>query len=175
MNTKSLSGFGFVFLVLILVVTACTPATTPPPTATIVPSQTPVQSTSTPILTATPALTLKCSLIKIDGQQARPANVYGVTGELVGPGSVEISALQIDILGESGQITSTGNITTEADYSGNLNVKIDDEWTYPDSKNVYKIIGTMVYKITDLKKQPSYDITVSGDGFGATSQTCKNP
>src|SRR5688572_31444734 len=175
MNIKSLLGLGFVFLVIILMVTACTPATTPPPSATIVPSETPVQSTSTPIPTATPVLTLKCNFIKVDVQQARAANVYGVTGELVGSGNIEISALQIDIIGESGQITSNGNVATEADYNGNLNVKIDDEWTYSDSKNVYKVTGTIVYKITDLEKQPSYAITVSGDGFGSKSQTCKSP
>ena len=174
MNTKFLSGCGIVFLALVLIVTACTPATTPP-SATIAPSETPVQSTSTPIPTATPALTLECSLVKVNIQQSRPANVYGVTGELVGSGNTEIAALQIDIIGESGQITSNGSVTTEVDYQSNLSVKIDDEWTYSDSKNVYKITGTIVYKIPDLETLFSYDITVSGDGFGETSQTCKNP
>ena len=169
---KSIELAFLVFVLLTVLLSGCAPAPTPvPPTFT--PS--PIPSTFTPEATATPTLTLECSLVKVDIQQSLPANVYGAMGEFVGSGKPEIAALQIDIIGESGEITSQGNVTTEIDYHGNLSVKIDDERTYPDSKNIYKIIGTIVYKISDLETLSSYEITVSGGGFGTTSQTCKNP
>jgi hypothetical protein len=109
-------------------------------------------------------------------QGSRPPNVYGGTGDFFGSGNPQIEVLQIDITGESGQITADGQVTSElsADWL-QIIVKVDDQWTYSDSKNVYKVAGEIAYDLPEVETISSYDITVSGGGFGTASQSCTKP
>jgi hypothetical protein len=155
-------------------------ATSAPPTAApspLPPTATPVLPTETSTETAvpptpTPANALLCRVIKARLQRDTIANVYALLGTNTAA-ATEIAALQVDISGELGSGTHTGNRTITADYHGNISVSIDEKRTYASSQHTYSIVGTVTYNAPDLEKLARYVVIVSGGPFGSNLQTCE--
>lgn len=119
--------------------------------------------------TSAPDCAIKCSVVKKTPKQTLEVNYYSITGQSV----AEIEGLQVDVTCENGQASLKGDRVTEA--SGlNLAVKLNEERTYSDSNNVYKIEGSLSYAISNMEKLASYTLTVSG-GKLAAPQTCNSP
>jgi len=126
-----------------------TPIDTPvPPTATPVPPTATPTGTPTPTNTPTPACKVKCD--------------------------VNTEGYSIKITCESGPTTTTYNDSTSFEYDNLGRVKVvkvqlNQERTYENTGNTYKIIGNIVVD----KPNVSYHITVTGGVFGETPQTCE--
>ena len=76
----------------------------------------------------------------------------------------------VEITCESGTATVTYNDSIK--YEGQvIRVKLDQERTYQNTGNTYKIVGDIVVdKSTD---KVSYHITVTGGAFGEVPQICE--
>lgn len=164
------------------------PTVTPPATSTLTPSATPTPSvtpTTTPTATIPPSATstltptpvlLQCTIIKTKFQEY-PFNVYALTGEFfpnAGASAPEIEALQVDVMGETGEATRKPKLTSNLsfDYT-KLILNLADTRTYSDSDRSYEIQGYIEYNLAGLTIS-KYNITVSGGIFGTKSQHCQS-
>lgn len=76
---------------------------------------------------------------------------------------------------ESGQVTKNMNTIIKYDPAGPMHgskVTVNQEQTYAQTKNTYKIVGNIV--VNKLLNTVSYDITATGGAFGEKPQTCRS-
>jgi hypothetical protein len=84
-----------------------------------------------------------------------------------------------EITGEKGTVATTSNgETSNYDYddSGVLSgvtVAVNRDMVFEDTKHSYHIEGTITLK--QATNEVTYNITATGDSFGKSVQTCKNP
>jgi hypothetical protein len=181
---------------------------TPAPAPSTV-NPTPTGSKTSMPTPETAAYGLECLVINSNPEGPLPANVYALTGTFTPPEAAEAGAeevaglrvdvpegyalirfskgtakfqvggLRVDITGEVGEAVRSGDLSTTADYQGYLTVGINEERTYASSQHTYKIVGKIVYSVSDLgtaaSTMASYDITVTGGGFGTAPKTCRKP
>jgi hypothetical protein len=131
-----------------LLAIGCSSFTSPPtptPTPTPAPTPTPI-STSTPEPTRAPTYGLLCHEV-IASQTGNPVGVYAPTGSVFGAASTSVPGVQVIIIGEEGDFSVSGENTLDVDYSGNMILKIDEEWVFDAAEHTYQITGQVFYHI----------------------------
>ena len=173
---RKISPKVYIYLLAALLLASCNAGVITEPTPTEVPTQTPIPTNTplpTPTHTPTPEYSLNCEIIIVPIEEKnRPLNVFAMSTSLEeGYEDNGIEGLQIDILGEAKLSVTFGKAVTRFDLNtGRLWVEIDEEWTYLESGHIYGLKGVVNY---DKLLITSYDLVVTGGGFGPELQTCK--
>jgi len=145
--------------ILILLLSACANSGSPsaPPSA------------ETKATATIPACELKCTVVKQQPKESLDVKFYSITGE----STAAVEGLQLDLTCENGQAVQKGERVSELEGFAMV-VIVNEERTYTDTNQIYKIDGSLKYDMGNVEKLGAYSFTVSGGKF-SEPQTCKAP
>jgi hypothetical protein len=93
--------------------------------------------------------------------------------------NINTESFGFEITGESGSVQTTYNNESQSyEYAASgqisaITATVNRDLVYEDSKHAYHIEGTITVK--PATNEVTYDITATGDAFGNSPQTCKQP